>query len=304
MHAYLIIAHINMNQLKKLIKLLDYKDNDIFIHIDKQSPQVMREYDYSKCCKHSKVYQYSEILINWGSCEQIKCELFLMNQAYNTKNKYEYYHLISGVDLPLKSQAEIHKFFEKHKNKEFINFSKIDTNPENLNLRLKYYRLSSHYNILPLKNSFKIMRKIDNLQIHIQRLLKINRLDKNVHLYKGANWFSITNDLVESILKEKDKILKMYKNSYCCDEVFLQTYVMNNEKFKKRVYKFNFTNDCSVTMRKIDWNRGGPYTWRNNDFEELMTSDCLFARKFDEKIDNQIINRIYSTILKQEEENE
>lgn len=304
MHAYLIIAHTNMNQLKKLIKLLDYKDNDIFIHIDKQATEEMKNYDYSKCCKYSKVYQFSEILINWGSCEQIKCELFLMIKAYKNSTKYDFYHLISGVDLPLKTQKEIHNFFQKHKKQEFINFAKEDKNPEQLNSRLKYYRLSSYFNVLPFNNSLKIMRKIDKLQIHIQKLFKVNRLKNGMHLYKGANWFSITEDLVESILKEKDKILRIYKNSYCCDEVFLQTYVMNSEKFQKRVYKFNFTNDCSTIMRKIDWNRGGPYIWRNSDFEELMNSDCLFARKFDEKIDNEIINRIYVAILNQEAENE
>ena len=36
-HAYLILAHNNFNQLKKLINLLDDIDNDIFIHIDEKS---------------------------------------------------------------------------------------------------------------------------------------------------------------------------------------------------------------------------------------------------------------------------
>ena len=304
MHAYLIIAHKNLNQLKKLIKLLDDKHNDIFIHIDRQSCKEMKSFDFAKCCKYSKLYQYSEFVINWGSCEQIKCELFLMEQAHKLKRKYDYYHLISGLDLPLKSQKEIHEFFYKHKNQEFINFSEIDSNEEKLNSRLKYYRLSSFYNILPLSKSFKIMRKIDNLQIHIQKLLKINRLKQYPHLYKGANWFSITDNLVSSIIKEKEKIIKMYKNSYCCDEVFLQTYVMTHQEFKDKVYKFSFTNDCSTIMRKIDWNRGGPYVWKKEDFEELMNSDCLFARKFDESIDSEIIDCIYTTLLKQEEQNE
>lgn len=36
MHAYLIMAHKNIEQLKKLLKLLDAPDNDIFLHIDKK----------------------------------------------------------------------------------------------------------------------------------------------------------------------------------------------------------------------------------------------------------------------------
>ena len=36
-HAYLILAHSQFNQLAFLVSLLDYQDNDIFIHIDKKS---------------------------------------------------------------------------------------------------------------------------------------------------------------------------------------------------------------------------------------------------------------------------
>lgn len=33
MHAYLIMAHKNLEQIKKLMKLLDYSENDIYISI-------------------------------------------------------------------------------------------------------------------------------------------------------------------------------------------------------------------------------------------------------------------------------
>ena len=36
------------------------------------------------------------------------------------KGNYDYYHLISGMDLPIKTQKEIHEFFENNKGKEFI----------------------------------------------------------------------------------------------------------------------------------------------------------------------------------------
>ena len=36
-HAYLIMAHNEPYILEKLLKLIDYSDNDIFLHIDKKS---------------------------------------------------------------------------------------------------------------------------------------------------------------------------------------------------------------------------------------------------------------------------
>ena len=36
-HAFLIIAHNNWEQFKKLVQLLDAENHDIYIHIDKKS---------------------------------------------------------------------------------------------------------------------------------------------------------------------------------------------------------------------------------------------------------------------------
>lgn len=301
MHAYLIIAHNHLNQLIKLLKLLDYEQNDIYVHIDRKSNKDMQMYDYSACCKKSKVYIFSEFKINWGSSNQIRCELFLLEAAVKN-DKYEYYHLLSGSDLPLKSQEEIHEFFSKNKGKEFINFSSLKNQEELIN-RVKYYRISDYYDILPYK-SFKIMRRLDKYQIIFQKLIGVNRMKKDEQLYKGANWFSITDDLARSLVNEKANFLEKYRYSLCCDEVFLQTYIHNNDKFLKRVYRLNYSDDCSSIVRKIDWNRGGPYIWHTNDYEELMDSNCMFARKFDESVDETIIEMIYNNILYRSTKNE
>ena len=52
-------------------------------------------------------------------------------------------------------------------------------------------------------------------------------------------------------------------------------------------------------MRHIDWKRGKPYIFRNDDFDELISSNCMFARKFDEKIDNEIIEKIFDYLMEQ-----
>lgn len=49
-------------------------------------------------------------------------------------------------------------------------------------------------------------------------------------------------------------------------------------------------------MRYIDWTRGNPYIFRSADFEQLMSSDRMFARKFDEKVDFDIVERIFEVL--------
>ena len=50
-------------------------------------------------------------------------------------------------------------------------------------------------------------------------------------------------------------------------------------------------------MREIDWNRGRPYIWRTDDFDTLISSEKLFARKFDERADSTIIDKIVNRIM-------
>ena len=113
--------------------------------------------------------------------------------------------------------------------------------------------------------------------------------------YTGANWFSITGDFAKYVVSEKDWIEKTFKHAKSSDEFFMQTLLMNS-KFKSNLYSNKMNDDYIACVRLIDWNRGGPYTWRIDDFDEMMKSKCMFARKVDEKVDNKIIEKIYKTI--------
>lgn len=300
MHAYLIIAHKNEEQLKKLLRLLDYPENEIFIHVDMKAPPEMRNFNYGSCCKDSNINLYSKYNIAWGSISLIKCELFLMEMASKVR-KYQYYHLISGLDLPLRTQKEIHEFFLNNSGKEFIHFANINGEIGTLaNNMAKYYWGTRWYNILPCRKSLSIMRKLDTMQVKLQRIIGINRLNNwgIRQLYKGSNWFSITDQLVRDVLKEKELILKIFAAGNCCDEVFLQTYVKTHNEYERLLYHPNMDDDYESIKRAIDWNRGGPYIWRDTDYDELMNSDFLFARKFDATVDENIIDHICQTILK------
>ena len=49
-------------------------------------------------------------------------------------------------------------------------------------------------------------------------------------------------------------------------------------------------------LRFIDWNRGTPYIFRSNDYDELCSSSKLFARKFSSGIDKEIIECLYKRL--------
>ena len=273
-HAYLILAHKNPGQLRKLIALLDDPRNDIFVHVDRKTP--FRPEDWTRTCRHSGLYFLERRLrINWGGVSIMRCELALL-EAAAARGRYDYYHLLSGMDLPIKDQDTIHAFFDEHSGAEFINFweMKDDTGD-----RFHYYTLfpEGARNFLThfLNDTFKSLQKAVG-----------HSINKDVDFRSASQWFSITDELARYVISKKDWLEKVFRHTCLCDEIFLATLVWNSP-FREKVYQGD--------MRFIDWSGNGrhPRTFRMEDWDSLMSSPQFWARKFDESIDSGIIDRIY-----------
>lgn len=298
-HAYLIMAHNNFYILEKLLKLLDDSRNDIFLHIDKK----VKDFDfyyYKKLIRYSNIIFIERMDVRWADMSQVKCTINLLicakkysKEKYN--EGYKYYHFISGVDLPIKTQNYIHDFLD-NKDFEFIHFAP-EKDRKNIEFRYKYRCFFTKN--LRKKGVYRIFNLLNKIGIYIQKYLNIDKTkNEDIQIMFGANWFSITDDFVTYMLNNRKWILERFKYSISGDEEIVQTLIYNS-KFYKKIYikkEQQRNNDHIACMRKIDWNRGGPYTWTINDFQEIMQSNCLFARKFDENKDKFIIDKIYNTL--------
>ena len=166
--------------------------------------------------------------VRWGDISVVKAELLLLETA-SMKGPYDYYHLLSGVDLPIKSQDYIHHFFEKNKGYEFVPYSCGEANLKDLERKVfKYHLFCRYYKIPP-----RILKKqVQSLRINflkLQDFFHYNR-PKEIEFKKGSNWVSITHELLTIILAQKSFILRRFKNVCCGDEIFLQSILWNSER--------------------------------------------------------------------------
>lgn len=86
---------------------MDYPEHDIHIHFDKK--RYSEEVEQITAI-HSNLTIISEISVHWGSYSVVECEFLLMKLAIQTPHSY--YHVLSGVDLPLKRAGEMYALFE------------------------------------------------------------------------------------------------------------------------------------------------------------------------------------------------
>lgn len=272
-HAYLILAHHEFALLENLISVLDDMRNDIFIHFDKKV-DVLPNLE----TKFSNIYTVANrIDVRWGDVSVVEAEYELFEEASKT-DVYAYYHLISGVDLPLKNQDDIHHFFASHQGKEFIGYSQYDYSSE-VTRKVKRYHLFPRYFKCQIQWMGWFMRLIRYFFIKVQ-VTTSNRRNKNYDFKKGTQWVSVTDRFVRHVLSEKTKVLTMYSNTFCSDEIYKQTLCWHSE-FKRNIY--DSKNESNGCQRKIGWQNGVLYDWKQKDFKELYESDLLFARKFNSK---------------------
>lgn len=291
MHAYMIIAHNQFELLEKLILALDDERNDIFVHIDAK----VKDFDFARfesISQHSRVIFTDErVNVTWGDFSQVKTEMVLLKTAVaheNAEKPYTYYHLISGVDLPIQSNDAIHRFCELNEGKEFIHFTDNEVSQLSVN-RLQYYHFFR-------RRRNTLTKYLAQAVLRMEKLLHVNRLKKEgIAVQKGCNWFSITGAFAHYIVDNLAQYERIFKYSYCGDETFVQTMLVNSP-YKDNLYMPNCNNNHNACLRLIDWERGNPYVWRTEDYDTIMSSTCIFARKFDTRVDSEIIDKIAETI--------
>lgn len=275
-HAFLIMCHGDCGTIAHTISILDSVNHDFFVHVDAKSGDFDED-ALRSVLRHSKIcFVAPRIRVNWGGVSIVRAEIALLDAA--VKGGYDYYHLLSGADLPIKSAAEIDFFFERNSGLEYVQCHPVTGHTLR---RVRCFTIFPEGASNPLKmllnNALKLV--LDMLGLHMNR---------DVDFMIGSQWFSITGAFASYVVSRKEWIENTFRHSVLCDEIFLPTVLASSP----------FASHCAGrNLRFIDWDKEEghhrhPYTFRISDFDELMGREELFARKFDERTDCEIIERI------------
>ena len=271
-HAYLILAHNEFDLLRLLVRCLDDERNDIYVHIDKKVatlPELHTD-------KAGLTMLPNRVDVRWGAPSMIQAEITLFEAAL-AKGPYQYYHLLSGVDLPLKSQDYIHDFCDRYDGDEFIGYTWTQM-PEDFRRKVQCWHIFPED--FKSDNPIKIALRAGFLRL--QEALRLYR-NKDVDFKKGSQWVSLTEGMARYFVDHKDWVRKTFLHTFCCDELVVQTLCWMSP-YRKRIHSLE--SDGSGCMRMIGW-REQPgqkefilKDWSADDLERLKASPALFARKF------------------------
>ena len=264
-HAFLIIAHNEFEVLQLLVSALDDERNDIYVHIDKKVKHIPG----LSTIKSRLFVLKKKVDVRWGNVSQIKAELLLWEEA-RKNGPYEFYHLISGTHLPLKSQDEIHEYFNRLSGKCI--FSNLTKSEGDYHEVLKIHRINICTRGYASPNKF--ISRLNQLTwksfIALQRLLGIT-VNNGIQFLWANNWCSLPQEAIEYLLANKRFILKRYRWSFCGDEWFAPT-ELNDSRHHQLL--------SSSVLLFGEIGRSNSKTLSISDYKDIIDSDCLFARKF------------------------
>lgn len=268
-HAYCIIAHNEPELLRILVSLIDDERNDIFLMLDEKADDSILD---GVRVERSGFFMAPRVSVHWGAMSLVRAEYSVLKAAHE-HGPYAYYHLISGVDLPLHGQNWIHDYCDRHQGDEFIGFLPVR--------EYEFHCTRYHHFFLEfmrLKNP--IVRKFFSLIRHavvaIEHGVGYSR-NLPYPVRKGANWFSLTESAVSYLIEKECVVWKSLNHIHTADEIVFHM-ILASSPFMEKVHVPGKNGHSN--MRLIDWKRGSPYVWKMTDLQDLLSSNRFFARKF------------------------
>lgn len=207
---------------------------------------------------------------------------------------YDFYHVLSGQDLPIASQGEIHAFFDGNRSNNFLSLVSGELREKtHVEDRIRYdYHFSRHTD-KAAQNKFEreFFNHLNKLDLKIQRRRGVDRL-RGFYGEVGyaSNWLSLNGATVQALLKNEKWIERVFRNSYCADELFVPTFLIRaglTDTIWHREPVHDRPDELQGNLRYINWwekDAPLPYTWTGRDLERLEYAASLghlWARKFD-----------------------
>ena len=280
--AHIIMAYKDPEQIERLVKNMAHPDFDFYVHIDTKFD--IAPFAYLKSIERVYLIE-NRVKVTWAGYSFTKGVLNCISEIFETGRSYDYINSMSGQDYPIKPADAFYRFIEERKGKNFFAIEKFGSgwwqDAEN---RISKYHMTDF--------DFKGRYLIQSL---LNKILPRRKFPYGYTLF-GSNrstWWTITRECADYLVRFMEthpRMRRFAKLTWAPDEFLIPTIIMNSP-FKDTVIPDNY--------RYFDWSRGGanPKILTVEDFAPIAASAYFLARKFDIKVDTQILDMIDRQLL-------
>jgi hypothetical protein len=283
-----MLVYRNPEQVSRLIERIYSPSDYFYVHVDRRNEGALLKYGRrpweqwrTLLPKYPNVFLDSKYKTPRCSFKMVEAILDVMNCCRGSD--YDYFVNLTGQCYPIKPMSEIRDELER-RSTAYMEYFKLPSSDHWKNekgglRRIRYYYIASGDN----RSWIQIPRLNWELPCGLQP-------------YGGGYMYILPRRFIEHILdyvSNHPEIMSYYKYSWMSGEMFFQTIIMNS------TLRSDVIDDNRWYVR---WGptpgHGHPLTLGKNDFNEVIRSDKLFARKFDITVDSDVLDLIDEVILR------
>lgn len=130
------------------------------------------------------------------------------------------------------------------------------------------------------------------------------RFPPSTRIFYGPSWWSLTETAIRQIMDlvdQRPELVDWFRLTRSPDEMFFQTLLAMTDRWPFVAYQFidhpEERQPHQAALHHVDWETPNPTLPKvldDGDFDQLITSNALFARKFDESRSSVLRQRLDS----------
>lgn len=276
--AYGILVHHRPRQFEWLYRALHNPTDVFLVHVDARAPEEVNERVQHLVRDHDNVHLMERHDVVWAGWSLAEINLHLIRRLRVLDRDWAVFVNLSGQDYPLRRPDDIRRDLLEEPHRNHIEMLAI----RDLSWRERRI-LWKHRNLIHIERGKRVVRlPLPILQRHGIRIT-----------WKGSGWYCLSRDFCDWICTDPvaADVCARLRPTCVPDEHLVQTLV-HTSPFARTVLA-----DC---RREIVWSGGNhPETLTIGHRELLSRSNALFARKFDESVDSEILHLLASKLEKQ-----
>lgn len=265
--AYVVLAHKNPAQVARLVRRLATERSRFLVHVDGRADAVETEARRLLADHPGVDLVQPRRRCYWGGFGMVRATLDALEELVAHEAPFDHVVLLSGQDYPLRPAGEIERFLADNAERTFMTAERLPNEWPGGGLpRIERWHL------------------VSPLVLHL-RLPWRRRVPGGLAPYGGGAWMCLARPAAQYVVefvRRRPDVVRFFEHALHPDELLFQTILMNSTLADTVV------NDH---LRYIDWSTDpGPATLRSVDFEKMIESERLFARKFDVTVDSGILD--------------
>ncbi|HXH82839.1 MAG TPA: beta-1,6-N-acetylglucosaminyltransferase [Candidatus Tectomicrobia bacterium] len=267
--AYLISAYKLPEQLVRLVRRLHGDSSWIAVHVDRKAPARVYVQMVEGVSDLDRVVFVDRHVCHWGGFGHVRATLTCLDALYASGAPFDYAVLLTGQDYPLRARAEIERFLAEANGRSYIS-----------HWPLPHAAWAGRGGLDRVERWHAVWRRHLHVALPLRR-----RLPGGLVPWGGSPYWCLARpavDHVRQVLRTAPELVRHFEHVWIPDELFFQTIVVNSP------LRDTVVND---NLRYVDWSRRpAPAVLRRDDFEAMVGSRALFARKFDVTVDAEILD--------------